>query len=109
MKDKDNYKDFTFGHRKEGFDNHIDASIRHYSTLHDDVVNLSKYFVENDTKVVDIGCSTGKTIEAMVMQNHETAPHAHYCGVEYAPVFQDEMETRQKKLNKKILNILIYL
>ena len=51
--------------------------------------------------MVDIGCSTGKTIEAMVMQNHETAPHAHYCGVEYAPVFQDEMETRQKKLNKK--------
>jgi len=101
MKDREKttHRDFTFGHREEGFDNHIDASIRHYSSLHDDVVNLSRYFVENDTKVVDIGCSTGKTIEAMVKQNHETAPSAHYCGVEYAEVFQAEMTDREKRLN----------
>lgn len=104
MKDREKtttVRDFTFGHRKEGFDNHIDASIRHYSTLHDDVVNLSRYFVENDTKVVDIGCSTGKTIQAMIEQNHSTAPNAHYCGVEYAEVFQDEMTAREKVLNEQ--------
>jgi hypothetical protein len=28
--------DFTFAHCDEGFDNHIDHSIRHYSSLHDD-------------------------------------------------------------------------
>ena len=100
MKDREKYKDFTFGHREEGFDNHIDASIRHYSTLHDDVVNLSRYFVENDTKVVDIGCSTGKTIEAMIEQNHITSPNAHYCGVEYAEVFQEDMTARQTRLNE---------
>lgn len=87
--------DFTFGHREEGFDNHIDLSIRHYSTLHSDVVNLSKYFVEDNTRVVDIGCSTGKTIQAMIEQNHESSPNAQYIGVEYAPVFQDKMKERQ--------------
>jgi tRNA (cmo5U34)-methyltransferase len=101
MRDREAYKDFTFGHRKEGFDNHIEASIRHYTTLHQDVVNLSKYFVENDTRVVDIGCSTGKTVECMIHTNKETAPNAQYCGVEYAPVFQEEMTDRAKRLNKE--------
>jgi len=61
--------DFTFAHRDEGFDNHIEKSIRGYTHLHDDVVNLSRYYVEDWTNVVDIGSSTGKTIEAMATQN----------------------------------------
>ena len=52
--------DFTFAHREEGFDEHIEHSIRGYSHLLNDVVNYSRYFVEDDTNVVDIGCSTGK-------------------------------------------------
>lgn len=102
MKDREGYnkgKDFTFGHREEGFDNHIDMSIRGYQNLHDDVVNLSRYFVEDNTNVVDIGCSTGKTIETMIIQNHGNAPEAHYWGVEYAPVFQQEMAERESRLN----------
>ena len=31
-----------------------------FSHLLSDVVNYSRYFVEDDTNVVDIGCSTGK-------------------------------------------------
>ena len=41
--------DFTFAHREEGFDNHIEKSIRGYNNLHDDVVNLSRYYVEDYT------------------------------------------------------------
>ena len=52
--------DFTFAHREEGFDEHIEHSIRGYSHLLNDVVQYSRYFVEDDTNVVDIGCSTGK-------------------------------------------------
>ena len=36
---------FTFAHRQEGFDEHIDWSIRGYRNLLDDVINLSRYFV----------------------------------------------------------------
>ena len=43
--------DFTFAHREEGFDNHIDMSIRHYSSLVDDIVSMSDYFVEEGTEV----------------------------------------------------------
>ena len=90
--------DFTFAHRDEGFDNHIEMSIRGYNNLQDDIVSLSRYFVENDTNVVDIGCSTGKTIAAMAKQNVEFAPKATYVGVEIAEGFFDDMDNRRIEL-----------
>ena len=86
--------DFTFAHRDEGFDNHIEKSIRGYTHLHDDVVNLSRYYVEDWTNVVDIGSSTGKTIEAMAIQNEKIAPSVTYIGVEVATGFKNDMEKR---------------
>lgn len=86
--------DFTFAHRDEGFDNHIDQSIRGYSTLHSDIVKMSKYFVEDDTCVVDIGCSTGKTLKEMYEQNKDFAPDASYEGIDYADGFVESMNNR---------------
>lgn len=88
--------DFTFAHREEGFDNHIDQSIRGYSVLHDDIVKMSKYFVEDDTNIYDLGCSTGKTLGAMIEQN-KFAPHAHYVGYEMADGFREAMDDRMRK------------
>ena len=45
---------FTFAQSKEGFDKHIDKSIRGYGDLWHDVVQIGKYFIEDDTNVVDI-------------------------------------------------------
>ena len=73
---------FTFAQREEGFDNHISQSIRGYNDLIGDVINLSQYFVENDTIVYDIGCSTGKMLRAMIGQNEKIAPRADYIGIE---------------------------
>jgi len=58
--------DFTFAHREEGFDEHIEKSIRGYSSLMEDVISLSRYFVEDNANIVDIGCSTGKNTKAMM-------------------------------------------
>lgn len=93
--------DFTFAHREEGFDNHIEKSIRGYNHLHDDVVNLSRYYIEDYTNVVDIGCSTGKTIEAMAVQNETIAPNAYYVGVEVAPSFREDMQKRVSVLEHR--------
>ena len=51
---------FTFAQSKEGFDKHIENSVRGYTNLWNDIVGMSKYFVEDDTWVVDVGCSSGK-------------------------------------------------
>ena len=99
-------KDFTFAHREEGFDNHIDKSIRHYSTLHDDIVSMSKYFVEDGTNVIDIGCSTGKTLGAMIEQNRGIAPYAIYTGVESANGFVEDMRARMHEYQMDDLSLL---
>jgi len=93
--------DFTFAHRKEGFDEHIDWSIRGYSNLLGDVINFSRYFVEDDTNVVDLGCSTGKTTEKMLMHNEDHCKSANYIGVEVAEGFFDNLDARQKSLQER--------
>ena len=83
--------DFTFAHREEGFDEHIDWSIRGYNDLLDDVVTFSRYFVENESDVVDIGCSTGKVTERMIKMNNDFAKDVHWQGVEIAEGFFEEI------------------
>lgn len=93
--------DFTFAHREEGFDAHIEMSIRGYNNLHDDIVSLSRYFVDDESNVYDIGSSTGKTIAAMLSQNYSFAPLCSYVGVEYADGFEDAMTSRVKDLSTR--------
>ena len=95
--------DFTFAHRQEGFDEHIDWSIRGYSDLLDDVINLSRYFVEDNTKVVDIGCSTGK-LTKRIMEYNDICSSANYVGVEIAEGFFNNMDKREVQLNKQFPN-----
>ena len=93
--------DFTFAHRQEGFDEHIDWSIRGYSNLLDDVVSLSRYFVEEDTNVVDIGCSTGKLTARILEHIYEACPGANYVGVEVAEGFFNNLDERKVSLDEK--------
>jgi len=73
---------FTFATSEEGFDTHIDQSVRGYSNLWTDVLKFSEYFVEDGTCVVDIGCSTGKLLKSMKEQNDKFAPKCLYKGIE---------------------------
>lgn len=86
---------FTFAQRPEGFDNHINHSIRGYDDLCDDVIKLSQYFVEDDSNVVDIGCSTGKMLKIMIQQN-TFAPKAKYVGVEIESDFYSKYDEDEK-------------
>ena len=90
--------DFTFAHRDEGFDLHIDKSIRGYQDMLKDVVSFSRYFVEDGTYVLDIGCSTGKLTDRIIKANKDIAPSAHYVGVEYAKGFQTDLKERTKTI-----------
>ena len=91
--------DFTFAHRQEGFDTHIEQSIRGYSNLMEDVVSLSRYFVEDNSNIVDIGCSTGKITKAMMEYNKDHSPEAKYIGIEVADGFEQDLKNRTKELN----------
>lgn len=86
---------FTFAQREEGFDNHIEHSIRGYTNLWNDVLKYSEYFVEDDTNIVDIGCSTGKLLKAMIAQN-TFASRAKYVGIEVEEDFFGSYDDDEK-------------
>ena len=88
---------FTFATENEGFDNHIDKSIRGYSHLWGDILTLSKYFIEDYTQVVDIGCSTGKLLKGMIEQNNEHIPNAQYTGIEIEDDFYGDYTFDENK------------
>ena len=73
---------FTFASQFGGFDKHIRQSIRGYQDLWDDIVKFSEYFVEDDTNVIDIGCSTGTLLRNMKEHNDGHCPDCLYKGVE---------------------------
>ena len=78
---------FSFARFAEGFDDHIRKSIRGYSELLEDCVAMSEYFVENETSVFDIGCSTGSFLFRIWEKNRERAPQAKYVGIDIEPNF----------------------
>jgi tRNA (cmo5U34)-methyltransferase len=45
------------------FDDHIASSIPNYDLLNESVLSLSKFFVVPETRVIDLGCSTGKLLK----------------------------------------------
>ena len=93
--------DFTFAQREEGFDDQIEHSIRGYKNLLDDIVSLSRNFVEDETNVVDIGCSTGKLTEAFVHSNQNFCKYANYICIELAPSFFEELDKRYERMTNE--------
>jgi tRNA (cmo5U34)-methyltransferase len=79
---------FSFANYAEDFDRHIEHSIRGYGNLIADCVDLSQYFVENNTVACDIGCATGRTLAAIRARNQERAPAATYIGLDIEPSFK---------------------
>jgi hypothetical protein len=77
---------FSFANYADDFDHHIERSIRGYSNLIEDCVELSQYFVENGTVFCDIGCATGRTLAAIRARNQERAPDAVMSASTSSPV-----------------------
>jgi len=89
-------EDFTFAHVQGGFDEHIKQSIRNYDQLLEDVVDFSRYFVEDDTNIVDIGCSTGKLTDMLHNANKDHCTSGNYIGIEIAQGFQKDLEKHKQ-------------
>ena len=90
---------FDFATSEEGFDNHISNSIRDYKSLWENVVNMSKYFIENDTNVYDLGCSSGKLIKALHEYNKDNAPNASFYGLDLEQNFIKDFASKDARVN----------
>ena len=74
--------EFSFAAFAENFDTHIRQSIRGYDDLISDCLSLSTYFVDDETTVLDLGCSAGTFLKRVKDVNVSRAPHSNYVGVE---------------------------
>ena len=85
-------KTFSFKNYADEFDAHIEKSIRGYSDLREDVIGMSKYFLESGTSVLDIGCSEGTLLERMA----EESPVAgvNFIGCEIEDAFVEQWKKR---------------
>ena len=71
----------------------------------EDVISLSRYFIENNTNVVDIGCSTGKMTKALIDHNMDHCTDATYIGLEIADGFQKDLIKRTEEVKKYYYNV----
>ena len=49
----------------KNFEKHINKSVPLYSTTHELYLNLSDFFIQNNSHILDIGCSTGNFINSI--------------------------------------------
>jgi tRNA (cmo5U34)-methyltransferase len=76
-------KDFSFGDHAPGFDSHIRASIPGYKDgLLPVCVGLSRRFVQSDTKVIDVGCSTGHLLASIQKSNSASRASVQHVGLD---------------------------
>ena len=58
---------FNFDTVKD-FDNHISNSITGYDILHSLIINISSFFIKENTIPIDLGCTSGKLINTIETQ-----------------------------------------
>jgi tRNA (cmo5U34)-methyltransferase len=82
--------DFDFSEHAADFDAHISASIPGYARLRWWCEKLSRRFVQDGTRVVDVGCSTGNLLRRVRDANHASRPGADYVGIDIESCFEPQ-------------------
>ena len=54
----------------QNFDNHISSSILGYDLLHEIIMNLLSFFIDEKSTVIDLGCTSGKLIKKVKSKYH---------------------------------------
>lgn len=72
----------------ENFDDHIDKSVSNYREITDLIKLLSTYFIKDGNFVYDLGCSTGKLIKELSLDN----PKADFIGYDISTNMIEEGE-----------------
>ncbi len=78
-------RDFSFAEHAANFDDHIRSSIPGLEDLRQACTALSRRFVQNDTSVIDVGCSTGIQLRSIRDVNQADRPSVRYVGIGTVP------------------------
>jgi|DEB0MinimDraft_4_1074332.scaffolds.fasta_scaffold02673_11 tRNA (cmo5U34)-methyltransferase len=76
---------FSFSDHSDNFDEHINKSIISYNNLVDMIITVSGFFIQDNTTVYDLGCSTGKILRKIKKASH--ANNVSYVGIDNETAF----------------------
>jgi tRNA (cmo5U34)-methyltransferase len=88
--------EFSFGAMASEFDSHISKSIRGYDNLRADCVGLSQYFIQRNSKVLDLGCSSGEFLRSVRDYNQNRHASTEYLGLDIEDNFQEQWMQRKE-------------
>ncbi len=69
------------GKMVKDFENHVSKSVPIYNRGHELIIQLSDFFIKEDSLIYDLGCSTGKLLIDMVKHNQHKK-NTKYVGVD---------------------------
>jgi tRNA (cmo5U34)-methyltransferase len=84
----------------KNFDNHIDKSVPLYKETHNLYVNLSDFFLQDKSKIIDLGCSTGTFLNLIYQRHKDNNKQIQYIGLD--TIGQMILVAEKKNKNKKI-------
>ena len=93
-----NNSDWSFsGNVFKNFEKHIDKSVPLYKSTHDLYLKLTDFFLQNNSNILDLGCSTGNFISNVFKRHKFNDKKLKYYGIDNTL----EMIRFCKKKNKK--------
>lgn len=85
------------------FDKHVNKSVPHYQDIQNYAVSLSEWFLKDKTRIYDLGCSTGETINKIA--NLKLNNYIELIGIDQSSKMLDIARKKNKKLNNKFLKV----
>ena len=88
------------------FDEHVKKSVPLYQLFHKDILDMSVYFVQNNTNVIEIGTSTGVLLKGLYDINKSR--NAKYIGIDIEESMINECNNRYEDMEFKVCDALDY-
>lgn len=85
------------------FDAHVRKSVPFYEELQRMVVELSDYFVRDQSVIYDLGSSTGATVDLLAAR-HEAKENAQFIGIDLSESMVQEAQARVKRPNAHFMH-----
>lgn len=97
------------GDTYKNFDNHINKSVPLYQETHDLYLNFSDFFLQENSKIIDIGCSTGTFLINLHKKHNKTKEGLKFEGydaINKMIIYSNKKKTKQKNIKfiKKDIN-----
>ena len=73
------------GEVSKSFDEHVTRSVPDYHRMHSLILNLTDFFVRQDSLVYDLGCSTGSLSNRLAQRFEDTRDRARVVGIDLEP------------------------